>query len=93
MYESDRTGINQNNGVSVRKPTIYEEKPIEKANEKQSDIEVIFPALQKYKNEHNSDNLKKLCAEIIEFCRSVYASTKNEEERKIYFAAIQKLNN
>lgn len=93
MHESNRTGINQNNGSSVQKPMINEEKPIEKTNESKSDAEVIFPALQKYKNEHNSDNLKKLCAEIIEFCRSVYASTKNDEERKIYFAAIQKLNN
>jgi hypothetical protein len=36
--------------------------------------------------------LQKLMVEILEFCRSVYASTQNEAERKIYRAFIQKLN-
>jgi hypothetical protein len=44
----------------------------------------IFPSLIKYKTEHNADNLQKLCVDIADFCRSVYASTKSEEERKIY---------
>ena len=52
----------------------------------------IFPALHKYKNEHTTDNLKKLCVEIAEFCRAVYASTQNEAERKIYFDMLEKLN-
>ena len=52
----------------------------------------IFPALHKYKTEHTTDNLKKLCVEIAEFCRAVYASTQNEQERKIYFDMLEKLN-
>ena len=52
----------------------------------------IFPALHKYKTEHTTDNLKKLCVEIAEFCRAVYASTTNEQERKIYFDMLDKLN-
>ena len=52
----------------------------------------IFPALHKYKNEHTTDNLKKLCVEIAEFCRAVYASTQNEAERKVYFDMLEKLN-
>lgn len=52
----------------------------------------IFPALHKYKTEHNTDNLKKLCVEIAEFCRAVYASTQNEQERRIYFDMLEKLN-
>ena len=52
----------------------------------------IFPALHKYKYEHTTDNLKKLCVEIAQFCRSVYASTTNEQERKIYFDMLEKLN-
>ena len=52
----------------------------------------IFPALHKYKTEHNTDNLKKLCVEIAEFCRAVYASTQNEQERKIYYDMLEKLN-
>ena len=51
-----------------------------------------FPALHKYKNEHNTDNLKKLCVEIADFCRAVYSSTENEQERNIYFSMLDKLN-
>jgi hypothetical protein len=52
----------------------------------------IFPALHKYKTEHTTDNLKKLCVEVAQFCRAVYASTTNEQERKIYFDMLEKLN-
>ena len=52
----------------------------------------IFPALHKYKNEHNATNLQKLCVEVAEFCRNIYASTQNEAERKIYYNMLEKLN-
>lgn len=52
----------------------------------------IFPALHKYKYEHTTDNLKKLCVEIAQFCRAVYSSTQNEQERKIYYDMLEKLN-
>ena len=52
----------------------------------------IFPALHKYKTKHTTDNLKKLCVEIAQFCRAVYSSTQNEQERNIYFAMLDKLN-
>lgn len=52
----------------------------------------IFPALHKYQTEHNSVNLQKLCVEITEFCRAVYASTQNENERDIYYGMLEKLN-
>ena len=52
----------------------------------------IFPALHKYKISHNTENLQKLCVEIAQFCRAVYASTQNEAERKIYFDMLEKLN-
>ena len=51
----------------------------------------IFPALHKYKISHTTDNLKKLCVEIADFCRAVYSSTQNEAERNIYFAMLDKL--
>ena len=51
----------------------------------------IFPALHKYKVEHNIDNLKKLCVEVSEFCRAIYASTKNNDERDVYYAMLDKL--
>ena len=53
----------------------------------------IFPALHKYKIEHTTDNLQKLCVEITSFCRAIYASTENEQERKIYKNMIDKLSN
>ena len=52
----------------------------------------IFPALHKYKISHNTDNLQKLCVEIADFCRAVYASTQSEQERNIYFDMLDKLN-
>jgi hypothetical protein len=52
----------------------------------------IFPALHKYQSEHNTANLQKLCVEVSEFCRAIYASTQNEAERKIYFDMLKKLN-
>ena len=53
----------------------------------------IFPALHKYKTEHNTANLQKLCVEISGFCKAVYASTQNDEERKIFRNMLDKLNN
>ena len=52
----------------------------------------IFPALHKYKISHNTENLQKLCVEIAQFCSAVYASTQNEQERKIYYDMLEKLN-
>ena len=72
----------------------FEDKPaLEQIKEEYSEIVDIFPALHKYKTEHNTDNLQKLCVEISQFCRAVYASTQNEQERKIYNLAISKLQN
>ncbi|MBR5823675.1 MAG: hypothetical protein IKY67_06000 [Paludibacteraceae bacterium] len=44
----------------------------------------LIPSLHKYKANHNITNLQKLCVEISAFCRAVYASTQNEDERKVY---------
>lgn len=53
----------------------------------------IFPALHKYQTEHTAVNLQKLCVEIAEFCRAIYSSTCNDNERKIYFNMLDKLRN
>ena len=55
----------------------------EKPTEDYSELKDLFPALQKYKSEHSTANLQKLCAEIKAFCKAVYASTENEEERNV----------
>ena len=71
----------------------YEDKvtPVQLTTEYREAID-IFPALHKYKTEHNANNLKKLCVEISEFCRAIYASTQNEQERNIYYDMLDKLN-
>lgn len=71
----------------------FEDKPtLEQIKKEYSEIVSLFPALHKYKIEHSTDNLQKLCVEISQFCRAVYASTKNDEERKIFRNMLDKLN-
>ena len=91
MYERVGTGLNQTN-VGAKSKEIEDSRPLEKTTDAYSEIADIFPALQKYKDEHSTANLQKLLVEILEFCRSVYASTRNEQERKIYHSMIEKLN-
>lgn len=52
----------------------------------------IFPALHKYKTEHSTDNLQKLCVEVLDFCRAIYASTQNDNERNIYKRVLRKIS-
>ena len=89
MYERAGKGLTQTNSGAKSKQ--FEDKPLEKQTNDNSELD-IFPALQKYKDEHNTANLQKLMVEILEFCRSVYASTQNEAERKVYHSMIEKLN-
>lgn len=89
MYERAGKGLTQTQGGVKSKE--FEDKPLEKQTNDNSELD-IFPALKKYKDEHNTANLQKLMVEILEFCRSVYASTQNEAERKIYHSMIEKLN-
>ena len=79
----------QNSGVRSKQ---FEDSPLGQHENAHSEIDDIFPALRKYKDEHTTANLQKLCVEILEFCRSVYASTRSESERKIYRTMIEKLN-
>jgi hypothetical protein len=71
----------------------FEDKPtLEQVKKEYGEIVSLFPALHKYKIEHSTINLQKLCVEIAQFCRAVYSSTQNERERQIYFDMIDKLN-
>ena len=90
MDERVGKGLNPQNGVAKSKQ--FEDSQLEQKQNAYSEIADIFPALKKYKDEHNTANLQKLMVEILEFCRSVYASTKSETERKIYHSMIEKLN-
>ena len=81
MYEGIGKNVNQ-----------QEMQELEKQKRIYGEIESIFPALQKYKTEHTKTNLQKLCVEIAEFCKSVYASTQNQEEREVYYSMLDKLS-
>ena len=81
MYEGIGKNVNQ-----------QETQELEKQKRIYGEIESIFPALQKYKTEHTKTNLQKLCVEIAEFCKSVYASTQNQEEREVYYTMLDKLS-
>lgn len=91
MYERAGKGLTQTNG-GVKSKQFEDSRSLGKTADANSEVADIFPALQKYKDEHNTANLQKLMVEILEFCRSVYASTQNEAERKIYHSMIEKLN-
>ena len=91
MDERVGTGLNPPNS-GVKSKEFGDGRLPEKKTDAYSEIADIFPALQKYKDEHNAANLQKLMVEILEFCRSVYASTRSEDERKIYYNFIEKLN-
>lgn len=71
----------------------FEDKvtPVQLTTEYREAID-IFPALHKYKAVHNITNLQKLCVEIADFCRAIYASTESPQERQIYYAMLDKLN-
>lgn len=92
MYESNRKSINNvEGGIMVLDKIEDNITPMQITDEYREAVD-IFPALHKYKNEHNATNLQKLCVEVAEFCRNIYASTQNEAERKIYYNMLEKLN-
>lgn len=84
MYEGNRESITDDERGVMSLDKIEDKlTPMQTKNEYR-EVADIFPALTKYKNEHNTTNLQKLCVEVAEFCRNIYASTQNEEERNIY---------
>lgn len=78
-------------GISSLNANTEEDITLEQVKDEYSEAVDIFPALHKYKNSHSSENLQKLCVEIYEFCRSIYASTQNEDERDIFRNIIGKI--
>lgn len=75
----------------VRSDKLDENITLTQAEQEYKEAMDIFPALHKYQTDHSSVNLQKLCVEISEFCRAVYASTQNENERDIYYGMLEKL--
>jgi hypothetical protein len=88
MYEGNRKSIKERNVVMDKFEDNVTPTQLTKEYE---EVVSIFPALHKYKSDHNIINLKKLCVEIVDFCRAVYASTENEQERQIFNDMLDKL--
>lgn len=76
---------------TIKSEVLGENIQLTQAQQEYKEAMDIFSALHKYQTEHNTINLQKLCIEIAEFCQKVYASTRNKQEREIYFGMIDKL--
>jgi regulator of sigma D len=72
---------------------LEENVTLEQIEEEYKEVVSIFPALHKYKAEHNTANLQKLCVEVVDFVRAIYSSTQNEQEREILRKYLDKLHN
>lgn len=59
----------------------------------QKEYSDVFPALVEYQKEHTINSLKKVCIELEEFILRLYASTKSEAERDVFWRFVKKLNN
>lgn len=71
---------------------IYEDSPTpEQLTREYAEAVDIIPALHKYQTSHTAENLQKLCVEVLEFCNAIYASTQNDEERKVYDRVFSKI--
>lgn len=53
---------------------------------------VLFPSLDLYKADRSNMSLAKLCNEIADFCKKVYASTANDEQRDIFGKMAEKIS-
>lgn len=79
--------------MNIQSEKLEDNVTLTQAQQEYKEAVDIFPALHKYQTEHNTVNLQKLCVEIAEFCQKVYASTRNENERNIYFSVLGKVVN
>lgn len=77
--------------MNIQSEKLEDNVTLTQAQQEYKEAVDIFPALHKYQTEHNAVNLQKLCVEIAEFCRAVYSSTRNEDERKIYYTVLGKV--
>lgn len=68
----------------LKNPTTKEAVIIE-----QSTYNEYLPTINKYMQEQNEHNLKKVCLEIQEVCASIYATLKNDKEKDIYLDMVK----
>lgn len=85
--------MNEVADMNIKSDKLEDNVTLTQAQQEYKEAIDIFPALHKYQIEHTSINLQKLCVEIAEFCQKIYASTRNENERKIFFSVLGKIAN
>lgn len=80
MYESDRESISQTTNTATtadNSSVLYND---------------FLNVLKQYKAEHSAVNLTKLCNAFYDALRAIYASTRNDSERNIYFNMVSKIS-
>lgn len=91
MYEGNRESLDQAERSVVLLDKFEDTVTPAQITDEYKEAIDIFPALHKYKSEHNADNLQKLCVEVREFCQAIYASTQNDKERAIFYNMIDRI--
>lgn len=60
-------------------------------NAPESELGDIRPALKRYNAKKSLENFERLCVEIEEFCKAVYAEIDSEEKRDIFVKTLDKI--
>ena len=60
-------------------------------NASESEFGDIRPALNRYNTEKSLKNFERLCVEIEEFCKAVYAEIDSEEKKNFFIKTLDKI--
>ena len=60
-------------------------------NVSESEFGDIRPALNRYNTEKSLENFERLCVEIEEFCKAVYAEIDSEEKNNFFIKTLDKI--
>ena len=60
-------------------------------NASESEFGDIRPALNRYNIEKSLENFERLCVEIEEFCKAVYAEIDSEEKKNFFIKTLDKI--
>lgn len=60
-------------------------------NASESEFGDIRPALNRYNTEKSLENFERLCVEIEEFCKAVYAEIDSEEKKNFFIKTLDKI--
>lgn len=60
-------------------------------NASESEFGDIRPALNRYNTEKSFENFERLCVEIEEFCKAVYAEIDSEEKKNFFIKTLDKI--